>query len=166
MLVAHGWNVDYSVFDLFSFQYCSSERGTHDLRSGRGRARCWVSEGAALLVLRLPAPVNSCFGGVMGGWSLFENCTVDASICGQVFKGARWMPWHQEPMKDVGGHDSPRGVVNQALIRGFRTPSRHGLSPLPEHIGHVEGTRGSETSQYPQEEKTTVIPGVVASETG
>ena len=57
--------------------------------------------------------------GVMGGWSLFENCTVDASICGQVFKGARWMPWHQEPMKDVGGHDSPRGVVNQALIRGF-----------------------------------------------
>lgn len=58
-------------------------------------------------------------GGVVGGWSLFENCTVDASICGQVFKGARWMPWHQEPMKDVGGHDSPRGVVNQALIRGF-----------------------------------------------
>ena len=57
--------------------------------------------------------------GVMGGWSLFENCTVDASICGQVFKGARWMPWHQEPMKDVGGHDRPRGVVNQALIRGF-----------------------------------------------
>lgn len=56
--------------------------------------------------------------GVMGGWSLFENCTVDASICGQVFKGARWMPWHQEPMKDVGGHDRPRGVVNQALIRG------------------------------------------------
>ncbi|GAA2774181.1 hypothetical protein GCM10010451_68300 [Streptomyces virens] len=44
--------------------------------------------------------------------------------------------------------------------------SRHGLSPLPEHIGQVEGTRGSETSQYPQEEKTTVIPGVVASETG
>ena len=61
----------------------------------------------------------ACKGGVVGGWSLFENCTVDASICGQVFKGARWMPWHQEPMKDVGGHDSPRGVVNQALIRGF-----------------------------------------------
>jgi hypothetical protein len=44
--------------------------------------------------------------------------------------------------------------------------SRHGLSPAAEHIGRVEGTRGSETSQYPQEEKTTVIPGVVASETG
>jgi hypothetical protein len=67
----------------------------------------------------VPAPVNSPCGGVMGGWSLFENCTVDASICGQVFKGARWMPWYQEPMKDVGGRDSPRGVVNQAVIRGF-----------------------------------------------
>jgi hypothetical protein len=44
--------------------------------------------------------------------------------------------------------------------------SRHGLSPAAELIGSVEGTRGSETSQYPQEEKTTVIPGVVASETG
>ena len=44
--------------------------------------------------------------------------------------------------------------------------SRHGLSPAAECIGGVEGTRGSETSQYPQEEKTTVIPGVVASETG
>ena len=33
--------------------------------------------------------------------------------------------------------------------------SRHGLSPAAEHIGSVEGTRGSETSQYPQEEKTT-----------
>lgn len=61
---------------------------------------------------------DPCQRVVTGGWSLFENCTVDASICGQVFKGARWMPWHQEPMKDVGGHDRPRGVVNQALIRG------------------------------------------------
>ncbi len=104
------------------------------------RARCWVSEGTGLrLSFGMPAPVNFTESvRVMGGWSLFENCTVDASICGQVFKGARWMPWHQG----------------------------HGLSPTAEHIGSVEGTRGSETSQYPQEEKTTVIPGVVASETG
>jgi hypothetical protein len=54
----------------------------------------------------------------LGGWSLLENCTVDASICGQVIKGARWMPWYQEPMKDVGGRDRPRGVVNRAVIRG------------------------------------------------
>ena len=36
----------------------------------------------------------------------------------EVFKGRRWMPWHQEPMKDVGGCDKPRGAVNQAVIRG------------------------------------------------
>ena len=30
----------------------------------------------------------------------------------------------------------------------------HVQSPLPEHIGQEAGTRGSETSQYPQEEKT------------
>ena len=29
----------------------------------------------------------------------------------------------------------------------------HVVSLAPEHIGRVEGTRGSETSQYPQEEK-------------
>ncbi len=83
-------------------------------------ARCWVSEGMAVKAAFDAGPSELVLrDGVMGGWSLLENCTVDASICGQVFKGARWMPWHQEPMKDVGGHDSPRGAVNQALIRGF-----------------------------------------------
>ncbi len=38
-------------------------------------------------------------------------------VC-QVFKGAWWMPWHQEPMKDVGACDKPRGVGNRMLIRG------------------------------------------------
>ena len=37
---------------------------------------------------------------------------------------------------------------------------------LSEYIGQIKGTWGSETSQYPQEEKTTVIPLVVASESG
>ena len=76
--------------------------------------------------------VGSGGGGVVGGRSLFENCTVDASIffslclqsflfvgtCGQVVKGTRWMPGHQEPMKDVGGCEKPRGAANRALIRG------------------------------------------------
>ena len=38
--------------------------------------------------------------------------------------------------------------------------------PQPEFIGLLEGTRGSETSQYPQEEKSIEIPLVVASERG
>ena len=44
--------------------------------------------------------------------------------------------------------------------------ARDGVLPASEFIGCVEGTRGSETSQYPQEEKTIVIPVVVASEPG
>ena len=32
--------------------------------------------------------------------------------------------------------------------------TRYGVLPVTEFIGGVEGTRGSETSQYPQEEKT------------
>ena len=37
---------------------------------------------------------------------------------------------------------------------------------LPEHIGQAQGTRGTETSQYPVEEKATAIPLVVVSERG
>ena len=35
-----------------------------------------------------------------------------------------------------------------------------------EHIGPVEGTRGIETSQYPEERKATATPLVAASEEG
>lgn len=34
-------------------------------------------------------------------------------------KGVRWMPWHVIPMKDVVACDSPRGVGERAVIRGF-----------------------------------------------
>ena len=37
-------------------------------------------------------------------------------------------------------------------------------SPMPESIGHEEGTRGSETSKYPEEKKENSITLVVASE--
>ena len=42
----------------------------------------------------------------------------------------------------------------------------HGVSPLSECIGQLVVTRGSETSQYPQEEKAKAIPLVVVSERG
>ena len=35
-----------------------------------------------------------------------------------------------------------------------------------EYIVRVEGTRGTETSKYPEEKKTDVIPLVAASERG
>ena len=121
MLVAHGWNVDYSA-----------ERGSLLLVLLFGVWNAVVDEGLSGTLLGpegtrvrsvhvKPGSSKACrlVCWVVGDGWLFENCIVNASICGQVFKGARWMPWHQEPMKDVGGHDSPRGVVNQALIRGF-----------------------------------------------
>ena len=37
---------------------------------------------------------------------------------------------------------------------------------LAEYIGEEEVTGGTETSQYPEEEKSTEIPPVVASERG
>ena len=39
-------------------------------------------------------------------------------------------------------------------------------SLLAEYIGQVELTRRTETSQYPEEQKATAIPRVVASEMG
>ena len=42
----------------------------------------------------------------------------------------------------------------------------HAQSSRGEHIAPWKRTRGSEPSQYPQEEKTTVIPSVAASERG
>ncbi len=43
---------------------------------------------------------------------------------------------------------------------------RCGRSPAGECIVGVGVTRGSETSQYPQEKKTIVIPWVVANDSG
>ncbi len=73
-------------------------------------------------------------------------------------------------MKDVGGCDKPRGAANQALLPGDvrmgKPGTGHAVSLRSEHIGPVEVTRGTETSQYPEEEKATAIPSVAASERG
>ena len=42
----------------------------------------------------------------------------------------------------------------------------HVPSSMNESIVHEKGTRGTETSKYPEEKKETSIPGVAASETG
>lgn len=49
---------------------------------------------------------------------LFGLLCVLVVCCGQVIKGTWWMPWHREPMKDVGACEMPWGVGNRALIRG------------------------------------------------
>ena len=45
--------------------------------------------------------------------------------CGQANKGARWMSWRLEAMKDVGTCDKPRGAGNQAVILGFLNGATH-----------------------------------------
>ena len=79
------------------------------------------------------------------------------------------MPWRLLPTKDVDGCDKPRGAAYPALIRGSPNgETRHEQSwhSRTEHIGRGEGTGGIETSQYPEERKTTVTPPVAASEKG
>ena len=78
-------------------------------------------------------------------------------------KGVRGMPWLSEAKKDVTSCDKPRGGANGRRSAGFRMgqPSRQ------EACYHEVGrTRGTETSKYPEEKKTTVIPRVAASESG
>jgi hypothetical protein len=61
------------------------------------------------------------------------------------------------------------GSRKQALIRGYPNGETHpdelGIRPA-ESIGGCERTRGSEPSQYPEENKSTEIPKVAASEIG
>ena len=61
------------------------------------------------------------------------------------------------------------GSRKRALIRrcpnGETLPPRGG-NPGPNKIGPGGDTRGSETSHYPKEKKSTEIPQVVASERG
>jgi hypothetical protein len=61
------------------------------------------------------------------------------------------------------------GQLFSKLSRGFPNeatqPDELGLS-IAQHIGYVKVSGGSETSQYPEEKKKTLIPLVVANERG
>ena len=52
-------------------------------------------------------------GGPRCDVSHLENCRASTSILFfQATKSQRWMPWRQEPMKDVSDCEKPRGVVD------------------------------------------------------
>ena len=72
-------------------------------------------------------------------------------------------------MKDVVSCEKPRGGANDLRSVGIRMGQpgrRNGRSLSAEYIGRVERTEGTETSKYLQEEKSTEIPIVAASELG
>ena len=79
------------------------------------------------------------------------------------------MPWYEKLMKDATTCDKPRIGGNNLrpvdLRIGQPVPSNVGTS-TSESIGCVKTTRGTETSQYPEEQKSTEILLVAVSERG
>ena len=59
-------------------------------------------------------------------------------------------------MKDVASCDKPCGAASgleSTDLRMGKPGTGHAVSPPSEHIGREEGTRGNDTSEYPEESK-------------
>jgi hypothetical protein len=80
-------------------------------------------------------------------------------------KGTRGMPGRGQARKDVASCDKPRGGARILRSADFRM-GQPGGSHIPSPFFGREPTRGTETSQYPEEEKSSEIPRVAASERG
>jgi hypothetical protein len=74
---------------------------------------CWIVDASIFVAVLLKAFRPSFLWGGLGVLFLLCLC-----VWRQAMKGVWWMPWHQEPMKDVGACDKPWGVGNRAVIRG------------------------------------------------
>ena len=79
------------------------------------------------------------------------------------------MPRRHGPKKDGDRAETYTGSCEQAMSRvspnGVTHAGHTRVSPA-ESIGGWKGTGGTETSQYLEEQKSTEIPLVVASERG
>jgi hypothetical protein len=79
------------------------------------------------------------------------------------------MPRRFEAKKDVVNCEKPWGVVNRRRARDIRIGQpvgRHGPTSWSEMSRGRKRTWGTEPSQYLEEEKSSEIPGVAASERG
>ena len=74
------------------------------------------------------------------------------------------MPWLSEATKDVISCEKPWGEANTHRSADVRMGEPNASDCITTQS--VEQTRGTETSHYPEEKKTKVIPQVVASERG
>ena len=73
------------------------------------------------------------------------------------------------PKKDVTSCEKLRGDANNhrsADIRMRELSTSNVVLSYDETNSHTRGTRGTETSNYPEEKKVKTIPKVVASEIG
>ena len=62
-------------------------------------------------------------------------------------------------MKDVASCDKPCGAASGHWSTDFRMGKPnwgHAQLPPSEYIGREEGTRGNDTSEYPEEEKESL----------
>ena len=75
------------------------------------------------------------------------------------------MPWLSEAMKDVISCDKLRGGANNHYIRRFPNGATRYHEVVSSRLAGKQ-TRRTETSKYPEEQKTIVIPLVVAIERG
>ena len=79
------------------------------------------------------------------------------------------MPRHLELKKDAANSEMLRGAVRtqrSADIRMGKPVICNRMTPMSEYITHEGGTRGTETSKYPEEKKENSILQVAASERG
>ena len=75
----------------------------------------------------------------------------------QAKKSTGWMPRRQPPKKDAASCEKPRGAASKLRsvdIRMGEPVQGNAWTPANESIVCKEGTRGTETSKYPEEEKT------------
>ena len=75
------------------------------------------------------------------------------------------MPWLSEAKKDVTSCEKLRGGANIRYIRRCPNGATLQAEGLESRVIGKQ-TRRTETSKYPEEEKTRVIPRVVAIEMG
>ena len=78
------------------------------------------------------------------------------------------MPRHWEPKKDVISCEKPRGgaISIEPRMSEWGNPLEQTSSTHAPIHNAWEGTRGTETSKYPEEEKSNEMPTVAASEEG
>ena len=74
------------------------------------------------------------------------------------------MPWLSEATKDEISCEKPWGEANTHRSADIRMGQPNASDCITAQS--AEQTRGTETSHYPEEKKTIVIPLVVASERG
>ena len=81
-------------------------RPTWSAEAARPHLNNWICFGR-LKIFNFAELCARCIPGHMAADRLVSCCG------GQATKGTRWMPWRQEPMKDVAGCEKLRGVASR-----------------------------------------------------